>query len=109
MLAGQRASRVDAGVEDGLGELARPLGLPGGGVVEHERMEVAVPRVEDVADLQAMLVGQLLDPPEHLRQPRSRHDAILHVVVGGDATHRGERRLSPLPEKCAVGVGGGGA
>ncbi len=54
-------------------------------------------------------LGELLDAAEHLRQPRAGHDAVLHVVVGGDAAHRGERRLPPLPEQRAVGVARRGA
>ena len=58
VLAGQRAARVEAGVEDRLRELARPLGLAGVRVVEDERVEVAVARVEDVADAEAVLAAE---------------------------------------------------
>ena len=59
MLAGERAARVDAGFEDLLGELARALGLARLGVVEDERVEVAVAGVEDVADAQPVARRQL--------------------------------------------------
>ena len=55
MLARERAARVEARVEDRLGELARLLGLARLGVVEDERVEVAVAGVEHVADAQAVL------------------------------------------------------
>ena len=67
-------------------------------------MEVAVTRVEDVADAQAGLVGQRLDPPEHLTEPSARHDAVLDVVVGRDAAHRREGALAALPEHGSLGV-----
>ena len=54
MLARERAARVEAGVEDRLGELARLLRLALLGVVEDERVQVAVARVEDVADPQTV-------------------------------------------------------
>src|SRR4029079_9397303 len=50
VLTRQRATGIDARLEDGLGELARARSLTRSRVVEHERMEVAVARVEDVAD-----------------------------------------------------------
>ena len=68
-------------------------------VVEHEGVEVAVARVEDVADPQAVLRRQLVDSPKHRREPRARHDAVLHVVVGGDAAHRREGALAPEPQE----------
>ena len=72
-------------------------------VVEHERVEVAVAGVKDVADAKAVLARELVDSPQHLGEPRARHDAVLHVVVGADPAHRGERRLSPPPDRGAVG------
>ena len=56
MLAGERAARVDARLENRLREPPRPLGLAlDAPVVEHERVEVAVAGVEDVADAQPVL------------------------------------------------------
>ena len=69
-------------------------------------MQVAVARVEDVADPEAVLALQLGDPPQHLRQLRARHDAVLDVVVGRDPAHRRERRLAALPEQRPLGVVG---
>ena len=56
MLAGERAAGVDARLEDRLGQPLRLLGLPlDRAVVEHERVEVPVAGVEDVADAQPVL------------------------------------------------------
>ncbi len=104
VLAGERAARLEAGVEDGLGELARALGLTRLRVVQDERVEIAVPRMEDVPDAQPVPLRQRLDLAQHLGQPRARDDAVLHVVVGRDPPHRGEGRLAPLPEEGAGGV-----
>ena len=38
---------------------------------------------------------------EHLRQPRARHDRVLHEQVRRDAAHRAERLLAALPELAA--------
>src|SRR5262245_61444040 len=100
VLARQRAARVDARLEDRLGERASALGLAlGPCVVEDERVEIAVAGVEDVADPQAVLDLELGDPAQDLGQLRARDDAVLDVVVARDAAHRRERRLPSLPEQ----------
>ena len=65
-------------------------------------MEVAVAGVEHVPDPEAVLLGQLVDPPEHGGQLRPGHDAVLHVVVRRHAPHRRERALAPEPEERAL-------
>ena len=104
VLARERAARIEAGGEDCLGELARPLALSRSSVVQHQRMQVAVARVEDVADAEAVLPLELRDPPQHPGQLRPRHDAVLDVVVGRDPPHRGERGLAALPEQPSLGL-----
>ena len=100
MLARERAALVDARGEDRVGEGLRALVVAlDRGVVEDERMEVAVAGVEDVADPQPVLLGELVDPPQDGRELRPRHDAVLDVVVGRHAPHRGERALAPEPEE----------
>ena len=64
-------------------------------------MEVPVARMEDVPDAEAVRLRQRLDPPQHARELRARNDAVLHVVVGGQAAHGRERRLAALPEERA--------
>ena len=68
VLAGDRAARVDARLEDPARELlgARGLALDAA-VVEDERMQVAVAGVEDVADAQPVLARELVDAAQHLR------------------------------------------
>ena len=104
VLAGDRAAGVDAGLEDLAREQLGALGLAvDAPVVEDERVQVAVARVEDVADAEPVLLRERVDPAQHLRQLRARHDAVLHVVVGADAAHRGEGRLASAPDGRAVG------
>ena len=74
------------------------------GVVQHERVQVAVARVEDVGDAHVVLLGQLLDARQHLGQLGARDHAVLHVVVGREPAHRGERRLARLPDQRALGL-----
>ena len=103
MLAGDRAARVDAEHEDQLRKLLRTRGLAlDAPVVEHERMQIAVAGVEDVAHTQAVLLGQRVDAAKDLGQLRARHDAVLHVVVRADAAHRRERGLAPAPHRLPV-------
>ena len=63
-------------------------------VVADERVQVAVAGVEDVGDDQPVLLGQLVDPLEHLGQLGARDHAVLDEVVGRDPAHRRERRLA---------------
>ena len=107
MLAGDRPARVDAGDQDLVREVLGALGLAlDAPVVEDEWMQVPVSRVEHVADAQPGLPGELLDPAQHLRQLGARHDAVLHVVVRADPSHRREGRLAAAPDlRTVVGLG----
>ena len=72
-------------------------------------MQVAVAGVKDVGHAQLVLAGQGVDLAQDLRQARARDHAVLHVVGGGDPSHRGERRLARLPDQLALGLGLGDA
>src|SRR3712207_7387073 len=48
-------------------------------VVEDERVQVAVPGVEDVGDAHAVLLADLGDPLEDLPELRARDDGVLDV------------------------------
>ena len=100
VLAGEHAADLDAELEDlgaellGLVELARLVG-----VVEDQRMQVAVAGMEHVGDAQAVVLRQLADALEHLRQLGARDGAVHAVVVGRDAPDRRERGLAAGPEQ----------
>ena len=52
------------------------------------------------------VVGDLVDASQHLDQLRARHDRVVQVVVGRDASDRTERGLAALPQELALGVVG---
>ena len=69
VLAGEAAAELDAEPQDSCARKFRPVGLFGAvGIVENQRMEIAVAGVEDVGDLQAVLGADLADPRQRVRQ-----------------------------------------
>src|SRR3954468_21917770 len=80
VLAGDRAAGLHAGEHDLARELLRAFGRARlVAVVADERVQVAVPGVEDVAHLETVLAGEGVDAVEHLGQPGARYDRVLHV------------------------------
>ncbi len=79
------------------------------GVVEHQRVEVAVAGVEDVGDPQSALARHLGDAAQHLGQRRAGDDPVLDVVVRADPPDRGKGGLASLPEQRPLLVGLGDA
>ena len=110
VLAGQHAADFDAEAQDvgaeGLGafEFARLVG-----VVEDQRVQIAVAGMEDVGDAQAVLVDSSSIRCQHVRAAAARDGAVHAVVVGRDAAHRGEGGLAAGPDGEALGLGCGGA
>src|SRR6185369_15977691 len=99
VLARQAAAHAADELEDVLARLADAvdhalLAL----VVQDDRMEVAVARVEHVGDDDPLLLLDLVDLVEHFGQLRARNDAVVGVVVGREAPERAERLLAALPE-----------
>src|SRR5215203_5253999 len=84
-----------------LGLLAFALGVV---VVENQGMQIPIPGVEDVCDPQAVPPGELGDLAKDCRELRARDDAVLDVVVVGDAAHSTECGLASLPEEGAFVV-----
>jgi len=82
--------------------------MPGLAQVEEDvRVQVAVARVEDVGDGQAVVLADLADPAQHLGQAGAGHDAVVQVVVGPDATEGPDRALAAGPQQLALGGVGG--
>src|SRR5215211_590740 len=105
VLPGERSTVIQAGEDYLAGQLLGLLGLAlRVVVVENERMQISVPGVEDVGDPQAVPPGELGDLAQDRRELRARDDAVLDVVVVGDATHSTESGLAGLPEEGAFGV-----
>ena len=69
------------------------------GIVEDERMQVAVAGMEHIGDAQAVLLRHLFHLGQHLRQPGARNGAVHAEIVGRDAADRRERRLAAGPEQ----------
>src|SRR5215203_2688632 len=84
-----------------LGLLAFALGVV---VVENQGMQIPIPGVEDVCDPQPVPPGELGDLAKDCRELRARDDAVLDVVVVGDAAHSTECGLASLPEEGAFVV-----
>jgi hypothetical protein len=95
VLAGDRAADLDAELEDLRAERFRADALRlDVGVVQNERMEVAVARVEHVGAAQVVFVRPVLDSPQHVRERAAGNRAVDAVVVRRDPADGGERRLA---------------
>ncbi len=70
-------------------------------------MHIAIPRVKDVADLQAVLPADSLDGPQRGCDFRSWNDTVLDIVSGADAANRAKGILTPLPKQISFGGGFG--
>src|SRR5206468_3638453 len=97
------AADLDAGAQDVGAELlgARKLAWIVG-VVEDERVEVAVAGVEDVGDAQTVFLREPAHPRQHLGEAAPRDRPVHAVIVGRDAADRGEGRLAAGPEGEAL-------
>ena len=73
------------------------------GVVADVGMQVAVARMKDIADGHPVPRRDLANLRQHRRELRTRNDRILDDEVRGDASHRAERFLPPLPQPGPIG------
>ena len=100
MLAGEHAADLDAEPQDigaeglRLVQLARPVGI-----VEDQRMEIAVAGVEHIGDPQPVARGELAHAGQHPRQLLAGNGAVHAVVIRRDAADRREGRLAAGPEE----------
>jgi hypothetical protein len=110
VLAGERAADFDAIADDFGGGFEGALELRGvAGIVEHDGVQVAVAGVENVSDLKAILIADLLDAAQSLRKFRTRNDAVEDVIAGGQAAECAESVFAAFPEEVAFGVIAGDA
>jgi hypothetical protein len=104
VLAGDRAPGVDARLHHVAHRRVHARALVRvARVVADVRVQVAVAGVEDVADAHTVRGADGGDARQHVGQPRARHHRILQHEVRGDAPHRPERLLAPLPQSRALG------
>ena len=64
-------------------------------------MQIAVPSMEDVGDLEAMLLADRRDPDQHLRQAAER-DGAVHAEIVRDPADGAEGRLAAFPDGSAL-------
>lgn len=99
MLSGDRAAGSNTDVHDVGTSLFHPLtGIRLGPVVVDIGVEVAVTRMKDVADRQAMLLADLIDPLEHVWQCGPWDHRILHYEIGTDPPQGTKSFLPTLPQ-----------
>src|SRR4029453_1425033 len=105
VLAGHRATHGDARAQELLVRRLRALELVGHAVVvEDERVEVAVARVEDVRDLDAVTGADGEELAHDLRQSRARDYGVLQEIGRRQPADGARRLLLPPPEERALGV-----
>ncbi len=110
VLAGERAADFDAIADDFGGGLEGAFELLFvARIEEHDGMEVAVAGVKNVADLKAVLIADLLDAAESLRELRTGNDAVEDVIARGQAAECAESVFAAFPEEVAFGVVAGKA
>ena len=110
MLAGEHAADLDAEPQNigaelfGALELARLVG-----VVEDQRMQVAVAGMKHIGDAQAVFRRHVLHAAEHQRQLGARDGAVHAVIVRRDAADGRERGFAAGPEQQPLLFGIGDA
>ena len=110
VFARQHAADCERRLDDLLAGGVHALGRAGlSCVVDEQRMQVAVARVEDVHHEEVVLLRDRVDLLEHLDESRARDHRVVQVVVGLDAGNRTERRLASLPQRGPLGLVGGDA
>src|SRR5262249_42299683 len=82
VLAGPPPADLDAELQNvgaerlGALELARRIG-----VIEDERVEIAVPSMKDIGDAEPIVLGEAAHAGQHLRQSGARNRAVHAVIV----------------------------
>ncbi len=100
VLARQHAADVDAELQDLEAERFGSLDLAGHiGVVEDQRVQVAVAGVEDIRNAQPVALLHLRHRAQHARQLAARDRAVHAVVVGAQAADGRKGGLAPGPER----------
>ena len=101
MFAGQAAADLAAEFQDVGAEGLAQLQIAGlVGVEEDQRVHVAIPGMEDVGDVEAVVLRHFADPLQHIGQFGNRDRAVeTHIVV--DLPHRAKGRLAPGPDTGA--------
>ena len=103
MFAGDRAAHAHAGLQDvGAEELAAAPLLRITGIVEDQRMQVAVPRVKHIDAAEPILMFHGLNRAQHLSQALPGYRRVHAHVVRTDPAGGRERIFAPAPESQAL-------
>ncbi len=108
VFAGDRAAHFDAELNDfvGGGDDAAELRFVAR-VEKNQRVQVAVARVKNIADLEAVLHADFIDAAQGGGKFGARDHAVLHVIGGREAADGAEGVLAAFPEQVAfAGVAG---
>src|SRR5262249_32268250 len=107
VLASDAAAGADALVEDFVAGGKDAPDLVGVALVEEKNwVDVAVARVENVADAELVMLRDALDFTENVGELAARHDAVLRAVAGSKSAHGAEGLLAGLPQEQPFRVGG---
>src|SRR3546814_10294692 len=100
--AGKDAADLDAQLQYIAAERLCAVELSGDvGVIEDQRVKIAVSRMEHVGDLEIILPGELLYFLKNFRKPPPGDRPVHAIKVRRDPSDRGKRRLAPRPETHA--------
>ena len=104
VLAGNRAAHVDAGANNlraggnGAAELVAVAS-----VERDQRMQVAISRVKNVADLESVFLADFFQAAQRFRQLGARNHAIHRVIGWRNAAHRAKGVFAAFPQQIALG------
>ena len=99
MLAGERAANFDAIANDFCRRLHGALKLTFvAGIIENNRMKVAVSRMKNIADVEAVARADFADAAKRLWKLGPRNDAVEDVVAGGKPAKGAESVFAAFPK-----------
>ena len=67
-------------------------------IVKDQRVQISIPSMEDVRNLEVVFLSNLLNLFEHCRQ-LAEGDHAIHAIVIRNAPKSPERGLAPLPDR----------
>src|SRR5699024_6594608 len=108
VFAGNRAAVFQAELADGAAKGLGALEFAGNvGIIENQRMQIAVAGMKDVGYPQAIVLGQVVNTLQDFGQRAAWNGAVHAVVIGRDAPDRRESRLASGPKQHAFLFVGG--
>src|SRR6185312_11358533 len=100
MLPRQNTADLDAQTQNIVAELFGTIEFAGHvGVIEDQRMQVAVARMKHIGYAETVFLRQRFHPPQHFRKPSARNRSVHAIIIRRDTPHCWKRSLAPSP-KC---------